>query len=131
MIKYQPIDLHKKKSDILVIHCSDPRFQDAYHHEIGRINSYHDLLVVPGASKAIVDNLSILDYAKLLQTLHHFTEIHILDHIDCGAFGPVKDEIAAHSASLKAAQDKLVAAMPDIVVKTYLLGEHDKLLASG
>src|ERR1700690_3091999 len=123
MSAYKSIDLHKKKSDVLVIHCSDPRFQDAYHFEVERIDRYHYLLVVPGASKAVTDNPSIAGYVKLLHDLHHFNEVHIFDHIDCGAFGPIADEIKAHSASLTSAAEKLKKSLPEVKVEIYLLGQ--------
>ena len=127
---HKTVDLKKKTSEILVIHCSDPRFQEAYHYEIERLDRYHDLLVIPGASKALVDNQTIVDYVKLLNKLHHFNEVHILDHIDCGAFGKVADELKAHSSALAKAESKLQKILPGLTIHTFLLGENDKLLSS-
>lgn len=130
-MSYKPVDLHKKKSEVLVIHCSDPRFQAAYRSEMDNLGKYYDLVVAPGASKAVTNDPSVLNHVKLLHELHHFSEIHIFNHIDCGAFGKVKNEIEERASAMKAAKEKLEKAIPDMIVKAYLLGQHDKLLAIG
>ena len=125
--QYAKIDSHKKKSDILVIHCSDPRFQNAYRSLIDELGKYYDLLVFPGASKAIVGNKSVLENIKLLHSLHRFGEIQILDHVQCGAFGEIDDELKAHAKKLDAASKLLKATIPGVKVKARLLGEKREL----
>ena len=71
-----------------------------------------------GASKAVTDNPSIIGYAKLLQSCTILMKSTFFDHIDCGAFGKMTDEIKAHSASLKAAKRKLQQAITDMKVHT-------------
>ncbi len=127
MTKYSTINMDKKKSEVLVVHCSDPRFQEAYRQIIDDLGEYYDLLVFPGASKAVAENESVIDSIKLLHDLHYFKIVHILDHISCGVFGEVRDEQIAHSDMLKLAADKLASFVPGIKVVPHLLGEKDEI----
>ena len=127
MKKTPKVDMHRKKSQILVVHCSDPRFQKAYRHIIDDLGAYYDLLVVPGASKAIAEDKCTVDNIKLLHNLHHFEAVHILDHVHCGIFGEVTDEMKVHSKMLKAAEDTLRKTIPEIVVEHHLVGEESTL----
>ena len=127
MPKYRPVDLSRHQSDILVIHCADPRFQSAYRQIIDGFGKYHDLLVVPGASKAIVNDKNLIGHIKLLHDLHHFEKVHIMDHIECGAFGAIEDEIKSHAKTLKLAADKIKEALPQLEVAHHLLGESGEL----
>jgi hypothetical protein len=124
---YRPIDLSRHKSDVLVLHCADPRFQKAYREVIDSLGKYYDLLVMPGASKAVVENPTTIDYIKLLHSLHHFDEVHIMDHIECGAFGKIDDEISSHSEMLKIAENKIKKAVPELGITSHLLGEDQEL----
>ncbi|MBI2592021.1 hypothetical protein HYW36_00920 [Candidatus Saccharibacteria bacterium] len=127
MVKYRLVDLHRKKSDVLIIHCSDPRFQDAHRHMIDKIDHYYDLLVMPGASKAVVDNSSVIEAIQLLYKLHHFNAIHIMDHIECGVFGAVENEIENHSKMLTLAAEKIKLELPQLEVVSHLLGEKAEI----
>lgn len=126
---YPPIDLGRKKSEILVVHCSDPRFQAAYRRVIDELGAYYDLLVVPGASKATVDKQSVVEKIKMLHSLHHFETVHILDHTHCGAFGRVEDEFKAHQEMIKKAIATLADSLPDLSVRGHLLNEKSELLS--
>lgn len=121
------VDLHKKKSEILVIHCADPRFQHAYRHVINQLEKYHDLLVAPGASKAVIDDPSLMKNIKLLNDLHHFESVHIMDHIECGAFGEIEDEIKSHAQMLSRATKKIQSVLPHLDVIPHLLGENSEI----
>lgn len=126
-MSYKKIDMHAKKSQALVVHCSDPRFQDAYRKVTDQLGHYYDLLVFPGASKAIADHSLVLDSIKLLHSLHSFDVVHIMDHVHCGAFGEVEDEVKDHAGYLKKAEQTLKTHLPDVQVKHYLLGEKGQL----
>lgn len=126
-MSYQPIDMHAKKSQALVVHCSDPRFQDAYRKVTDKLGHYYDLVVFPGASKAIADHSLVLDNIKLLHSLHNFEIVHIMDHVHCGAFGEIKDEIKDHSAYLQKAEEAIKKVLPNVSVSHYLLGENGEL----
>lgn len=123
---YPPIDMDRKKSDILVVHCSDPRFQAAYHDFIvNKLGAYFDLAVDAGASKAITGDQGVRDRIKLLHDLHGFEEAHVLDHQDCGGFGKVANELEAHRQSMQEAKKILeeLIALPRVAIKGYLFGE--------
>jgi hypothetical protein len=124
---YQPVDMHKKKSEALVVHCADPRFQEAYRKIIDHLGHYYDLVVFPGASKAVVEHQSVMDNIKLLYSLHHFETVHILDHVHCGAFGEIEDEIKAHTKMIKAAIIKIQSAIPGVMVTARLLNEEEAI----
>ncbi len=128
MTSYKPIDMHKKRSEILVIHCSDPRFQAAYRQLIDQLQNYYDLLVIPGASKPVVDSPSTIEYINTLFDLHHFKEVHIFDHIDCGAFGELDDEILTHSKYLAEAAKKISVSISELKkVVPHLVGEDKEI----
>lgn len=128
MAQYDPVDLSKHKSDILVVHCADPRFQAAYRQIIDGFGKFYDLLVMPGASKAIADNQLVVDNIALLHSLHDFKAIHILDHIECGAFGKIDDEVADHSKYLDLAAQQLKEVLPRVSVTSHLIGDSRDLL---
>jgi hypothetical protein len=127
MLQYKKVELEKHKSDVLIIHCADPRFQEAYRELIDNLKKYYDLLVMPGASKAVVSNPTTLDYITLLHGLHNFKAIHIMDHIECGAFGKIDNEVSAHSEMLKQAEAKILGALPALRVIPHLLDERKEL----
>ena len=124
---YQPINLRKKKSEVLVVHCSDPRFQTAYRKFIDNLGAYYDLLVIPGASKAVSENPSVMDKIVLLHGLHHFEAVHILDHVQCAAFGEIQDEVKAHLEMMAKATAALEEAIFGIKVNRHLLGDKAEL----
>lgn len=128
MVSYSPVNLEKNKSDSLVVHCCDPRFQDAYIQAAKQVSKFYDLMAVPGASKAVVNDAIVIKNIKMLYELHNFKEIHIMDHIQCGAFGKIKDEIEIHSKYLHLAQRKINKTLPSIKVVPHLLGEKKELI---
>jgi carbonic anhydrase len=116
------VDMKKKKAEALVVHCADPRFQQAYRELIDSFGVYHDLVVMPGASKAIVDDQKImLEKIKLLHDFHKFETVYLLDHIDCGAYGVLAEEHAAHAQHLKKASDLINSVLPEVKVEMYIL----------
>jgi carbonic anhydrase len=127
MVSYNPVNLKKHKSEALVVHCCDPRFQEAYRQAAEQVSEFYDLMVVPGASKAIVDNPTVIKNIKMLHGLHNFSEVHIMDHIECGAFGKIDDEVEVHSKYLHLAQRKINKALPSLKVVSHLLGEKKEL----
>jgi hypothetical protein len=127
MVSYNPVNLKKHKSDALVVHCCDPRFVEAYRQAAGQLCEFYDLMAVPGASKAIVDDANVIENIKMLHGLHDFTKIHIMDHVECGAFGKIDDEVNSHSKYLYLAEKKLQEALPKVKVVPHLLGAKAEL----
>lgn len=126
-MSYSQIDLHKKKSGVLVVHCSDPRFQKAYRKLIDDLGEYYDLLVMPGACKAIAENQLVVDNIVMLHGLHHFSSIHIFDHVECGAFGSVDNEVIAHKKMIAKAEKALNKVLPDVKVVGHLVGQKAEI----
>lgn len=126
-MKYERIDLKDKASDILVVHCADPRFQNAYRQVIDGLGQKYDLMVRAGASKAVVEDPSALEEIRLLHEMHGFSAVHHLDHVECGAYGPVENEVEAHSHYLRLAAQKIMEAIPELKVVAHLLGEEEEL----
>jgi hypothetical protein len=124
MLKYPEVDMTYRKSQFLVIHCSDPRFQAAYREVIDSLGEHYDPIVGAGASKKIVENETILPEIQMLHSLHNFDKAYILDHMKCAAFNIAqeKEEKAAHFKTMKAAKEILECAMPGLSVEYHLLG---------
>jgi hypothetical protein len=127
MVSYSPVNLNKKKSDSLVVHCCDPRFVDAYRQAADQVSDFYDLMAVPGASKAIVEDPNVINNIKMLHGLHDFSQIHIMDHVECGAFGQIDDEIDAHSKYLYLAEKKIKEELPHVKIVPHLLGAMHEL----
>jgi hypothetical protein len=127
MVSYNPVNLNQHKSDALVVHCCDPRFQEAYRQAAEQLSDFYDLMAVPGASKAIVDDPSVIKNIKLLHSLHGFTQVHIMDHVECGAFGKIDDEVDSHSKYLHLAVQQINKALPHVKVEPRLLGASKEL----
>ncbi len=119
--------MHRKNSNVLVVHCSDPRFQAAYRTVIDGLDEYYDLLALPGASKAIVDYPNVIEYIKLLISLHGCKTIHVFDHIECGAFGFVEDEKKTHRRMLYDAEAALKKSVSDFRFVPHLLGKSKEI----
>jgi carbonic anhydrase len=127
MVSYNPVNLKKHKSDALMVHCCDPRFVDAYRQAADQLCDFYDLMAVPGASKAIVDDPNVIKNINMLYGLHNFEEIHIMDHVECGAFGKIDDEVDSHSKYLHLAIQKLAKELPEVKVVPHLLGAREEL----
>jgi hypothetical protein len=127
MVNYSPVNLSQHKSDALVVHCCDPRFQEAYKQAAEQLSEFYDLMAVPGASKAIVDNQTIIGNIEMLHGLHNFTQVHIIDHVECGAFGKIDDEVDSHSKYLHFAIQKITKVLPTVKLVPHLLGAHQEL----
>jgi carbonic anhydrase len=127
MVSYNPVNLNKKTSDALIVHCCDPRFVNAYRHAAEQVSDFYDLMAVPGASKAIVDDTNVIKNIQMLHQLHNFQEIHIMDHVECGAFGKIDDEVDSHSKYLHLAEQKIAKELPQVKVVPHLLGAKQEL----
>jgi hypothetical protein len=127
MVSYSPVNLKRHKSDALVVNCCDPRFQEAYRQAAEQVSEFYDLMAVPGESKAIVEDLSVIKNIKLLHSLHDFTQVHIMDHIECGAFGKIDDEVDSHSKYMHLAIQKINKTLPEVKVIPHLFGAREEL----
>ncbi len=78
-----------------VITCIDYRFRARSAAWIKRnLKDQADLIAVAGASKALLDKHSasyVLSLIKIAVDLHGIKRVHIVDHMDCGAYGGSKE----------------------------------------
>jgi hypothetical protein len=127
MVSYSPVNLNQHKSEALVVHCCDPRFQEAYRQAAEQVSNFYDLMAVPGASKAIVDDPNVIKNIKMLHGLHDFSEVHIMDHVECGAFGKIDNEVRSHSKYIHLAIQTINKALPEVEVIPHLLGANAEI----
>ena len=86
--------LNNAHTDVLVVHCSDHRFQTGLHEFLNdalRLNGNYDLLVLPGGPQCLtlVEYLPKLSWAltKWLRFLvegHELKQMVLIAHQDCG-----------------------------------------------
>ena len=115
----------------LVICCMDYRFRERVAQWIQEtLANTADLVSVAGASKAITSEQSreyIFSLIDIGRNLHGVTTVHILDHIDCGAYGGSSQhtdqaaETTFHSNQCQQATALLAAKYPDLTVKSYYM----------
>lgn len=115
----------------LVLHCMDFRFIDGLNRwldEQGLTNQY-DRVVAAGAAKNLVDPSQPTDIEfierqiAISKQLHEITEVWLINHRDCGAYGKIFSDADAekkrHADDLKKAKT-MVEAKFGLTVKTFL-----------
>lgn len=115
----------------LVISCMDFRFRERVAAWIAaNLNNQADLVGAAGASKAILDPVSqefLMNMIKIGRDLHGVKTVHIIDHIDCGAYGgsgkhaDEASETNFHAEQLAAAAKLVAEKFPTLQVKTYVM----------
>src|SRR5436305_914992 len=134
MREYTPVEVERREVDDLVVTCSDHRFQHAFDAILKNLFIERaDRIVYPGPSIAIADG-TLIPAIKKLEELHSFTNLHIMDHTDCGAFGGLDafdwnelEEANAHYRKLEAAQIVIHEALPHITVVQYVVGLEEEI----
>lgn len=115
----------------LVISCIDYRFRPIVATWIqDTLHDRADLVSVAGASKAPISSEShnyILEQIRIGQQLHGVNTIHILDHVDCGAYGGSKmhenldKETNFHKQQCSLASEAIKKEFPDMNIKSYVV----------
>lgn len=104
--------------EALVVTCMDFRFQPLLEHwldvHVGPGN--YDRIAYPGAAK---DREVIVPLVELARDLHRIDRVVLVNHDDCGAYGPLGRDRARHAADLRAARDAIRAAVPGLRVDLY------------
>lgn len=123
--------VHTHGTDNLVISCIDYRFRSLVAQWIKKeFDNSADLIADAGAAKAILDKASreyILGQIKIGIDLHGVTTVHILNHLDCGAYGGsdkhagAAAEQAFHAAEGVKAAAVIKGAFPKLDVKINLV----------
>jgi len=126
---YPVVDLEDKKAEILVVHCSDKRFQKVFRHMIDELDKRYDLVAMAGGSEAIVQDDDVVDVIEMLHGLHQFEEVHMMNHINCGRFPKNDNELEAHTASFNGAKARVLGRIPNLAFFGYLAQQdhYDKV----
>ena len=114
-----------------VISCIDYRFRPLISAWIkDELNDQADLVAVAGAAKTLLDPASeqyILGLIKIAEDLHGVTTVHILNHVDCGAYGGSKlhageaQEKQFHANQCALATQVIAQQFPGLTVKHYIV----------
>ncbi len=100
----------------LVLHCMDYRFVHDILHEMKRrgLDRQYDDIGLAGAALNLVaplaeyDRDAVLQQIELAKKLHGITDVYLINHRDCGAYGKIfsglDDELARHTADLTKAK---------------------------
>lgn len=115
----------------VVISCIDYRFRKRVGEWIDQnLEGKADLIAVAGASKALLEDASkdyVLHLIDIAVKLHGVTTIHIIDHIDCGAYGGSKEhnnpeaETTFHAGKCEAASEVILKAFPTMSVERHIM----------
>ncbi len=115
----------------LVISCIDYRFRDSVAAWIKEnLGNQSDLVAVAGTSKAIIDETSrdyVLGLIKIGVDLHGVCRVHLLDHMDCGAYGGSSQhtgdeaEVAFHASKLDEAEQIIRQHFPQLEIVKYVM----------
>ncbi len=114
-----------------VISCIDYRFRPMIAKWITEeLGDQADLIAVAGAAKTLHDATSldyILGLIKIARDLHGVTTVHILNHVDCGAYGGSKmhesetHEKHFHAEQCDVAANVLKQQFPELTIRRYLV----------
>lgn len=117
----------------LIIHCMDFRFirqLTEYFQAAGHMGDA-DFVGWAGSGKAFLDPLGkdfVLQQVTLSTKLHDTREVHIVNHLDCGAYGGAKafpDRHAKHVADLSAVKALLAERFPQLAFTGYIASLQD------
>ena len=142
---------HVKYSDdvkALVLTCMDFRLLDdivIHMNSEGYRNDY-DQFILAGASLGVNLNQSenprwittFRDHVDLAIDLHNISEVHVIDHMDCGAYKLFydkesftrDDEITLHKMNLELLKLKLNTLYPKLTVKLFLMDLDGTMIIS-
>ena len=120
----------------LIVTCIDFRFQSAlvnFAKEQGLENSY-DLFSIAGTQKIFLDKETqaiALKQVELSQKLHGMTEVYLIAHWDCGAYGGSSAFASAikqkeqYINDLVSAQKVILEKFPNLTIHKYLANLAD------
>ncbi len=126
----------------LVLHCIDFRFVHEtalFLRSLGLAEQYDDVGAA-GAAKNLVDPYDakdpefILRQVEIAKKLHHISQVVVINHLDCGAYGKgtfasASEERERHLRDLKAAKNVIEKRFDGLAVVTVLarIDEHGKI----
>jgi hypothetical protein len=128
--------LPRADTDVLVIHCSDHRFQAAFYEFLNRklnLNENYDLLVLPGGPQCLtlVEYLPKFSWAgwkwfRFLVDAHDLRRLVLIQHQDCGWYEELPFHLHASAEprlrqeqDLRRARVALARERPELSVELY------------
>lgn len=122
---------------VLAVCCMDFRFQSAVREFLvaqGLENDY-DLFSIAGTQKTFLDESTkavALKQVELSQKLHGMSEVYLIAHFDCGAYGGNatlgggEDELNRYRDDLLQAEQIIKDNFPEIVVHRFIAMMQDE-----
>lgn len=118
MASYHPSSkLNRGHADVLVVHCSDHRFQAGLHDFLNaglRLGGNYDLLVLPGGPQCLtlVEYLPKLSWAltkwvRFLIEAHELKRMVLIAHQDCGWYKQLPFHLFGSSDPRRQQEDDL------------------------
>ena len=105
--------------EALVVHCMDYRLQKFLNHwldQIPGIGNYDRIAIAGG----VQDIYSVLKYVELAVRLHKIRKVILVNHEDCGGYGP-SGTFERHKSDLIEAERKIDALYMNLMVEKYYL----------
>jgi len=124
----------KHACSTIIFHCIDFRFAadiKAYLEKEGLIGDV-DIVSLAGSAKNLVnpaketDAEFVMRQLDISKRLHEVTQVVLMNHMDCGAYGgraafdSVQSEHAKHASDLMAAREMILAKYPDLLVENVI-----------
>lgn len=108
-----------------ILHCIDFRFQPTIDKFLAKhkLNGNCDRIGIAGGAKKIGE---VFEELNTSETLHSVKDIYLVNHQDCGAYGPqvaenAEKELETHTNDLLQAKKILNEKYPDVNIHTYFL----------
>lgn len=111
--------MENHNAETIVITCIDFRFQEYIHNWLAENFQprTYDRGAFAGAAKSLNTILSQIEISK---RLHHIKKVVIINHEDCGAYGP-KGHFDHHVRDLKQVTAKIREQFPNLEVETFYI----------
>jgi carbonic anhydrase len=117
--------------DNLTVTCIDFRFRPQLAQWMTtELEDKTDLVAIAGVSQAILDEgtqAAVLKQIDIADRLHSIKTVHLIDHIDCGAYGGSAQfngdknaEIAMHKEELEKAKVVIAEKFPSLQVELHI-----------
>lgn len=115
----------------LVVHCMDYRFNESLFAYLQKLNLFGnaDLVGWAGSAQPFLDDEGVsfvMKQVRLSHTLHQSSEVHLIQHVDCGAyggsstFGNLSKERAIQAAEIEKARKVITKEFPQMTVIGHL-----------
>jgi hypothetical protein len=140
MSSYQPSSkVNRAEADVLVVHCSDHRFQAGFHEFLNlslNLNENYDLLAIPGGPQCLTlaEYLPKFSWAgwkwfRFLVEAHELKRMILIAHQDCGWYKQLPFHIFGSSDprqrqvdDLRRVKQALAKDFPELRVELYYVG---------